>query len=235
MLQVIDPKYFMLNCKFIGRGLSYENYLIEVLNWSRFFRSKSQNCSEYKAPKSESKGEADAYSSGYQIDFKLLVNEEVMNGLSKNKPTVNRDYMKQGIIIVNDNPNPTPIPQKNILADIMSISDSEIQSNNFSSSTAKHFIKNLEKNKNLLLYYPYEYLGDKAYPVNAFAIMLTQIFKISLCYRKQKCPDNDTFICIKVNENFLIFEWVEYAFVYRDSVNELLCATYRDYKLYSFF
>lgn len=235
MLQIIDPKYFMLNCKFVGSGLSYEDYLIEVLNWSCFFRSKSQDKSEYVAPKSQDKGEADAYSSEYQIDFKLLVDEEVMRGLNKNKPTVDKKYIKQGIIIVNDNPNPTPIPRKNILAYIMSILNSEIQSGSFSSNTAKHFIENLEKNKNLLLYYPYEYVSNTVYPVQAFSNMLTQVFRIPLTYRKQKCPDKDTFICIKVNESFLIFEWIEDTFVYRDSVNELLCATYRDYKLYSFF
>ncbi|MBC8571459.1 hypothetical protein [Zongyangia hominis] len=234
-MQVIDPKYFMLNCKFIDRGLLYEDDLIEVLNWSRFFRNKSQDKSEYVAPTSQDSGEADAYSTEYQIDFKLVVDEEVMQGLNKNKPTVDKKHIKQGIIIVNDNPNPTPIPPKNILADIMSIFMDEIQSNRLSSNTIKHFIENLEKNKNLLLYYPYEYVSNTVYPVQAFSNMLTQVFRIPLIYRKQKCPDKDTFACIKVNKNFLIFEWIEDAFVYRDSVNELLCATYRDYKLYSVF
>lgn len=235
MLQIIEPKYFMLNCKFIGTGLSYEDYLLEILNWSGFFRNKSQNRSEYKAPKSQDKGEADAYSSEYQIDFKLLVDEEVMCALSKNRPTVNKEHIKKGIIIVNDNPNPSPIPSKNILADIMSITLDEITNNSFSSATAEHFVKNLEKEKNLFLYYPYEYVSDTAYPVKAFANMLTKVFSIPLSYRKQKYPDKDTFVCIKVNEYFLIFEWSDNGFVYRDSVNELLCPAYRDYKLYSFF
>lgn len=235
MLQVIDPKYFMMNCKFVGQGLTYENYLIEILNWSSFFRSKSKDLSEYTAPKKQDNGEADAYSSEYQIDFKLLVNEEVMCSLSKNKPTVDKSHIDQGIIIVNDNPNPIPIAHKNILADIMSISITEVQNRNFLSDTAKHYIENLEKNKNLLLYYPYEYIGDAAYSVTGFSKMLEQVFSTSLSYWKQKYPDKDTFICIKVNEYFLIFEWFDNTCIYRDRVNELLCATYRDFKLYSFF
>lgn len=235
MLQIIEPKYFMMNCKFIAKGLSYEDYLIDILNWSSFFRSKSQDRSEYIAPKSQDKGEADAYSSEYQIDFKLLVDEEVMCALNKNKPSVNKEHIKLGIITVNDNPNPSPIPKKNILSDIMSITFDGIKNNSFSSSTAEHFVWNLGKEKNLFLYYPYEYVSNTPYHVNVFANMLTQVFKTPLCYRKQKYPDKDTFICIKVNEYFLIFEWDDNGFVYRDRVNELLCSSYRNYKLYSFF
>lgn len=235
MLQVIEPKYFMLNCKFIGTGMSYEDYLLDILNWSSFFRNKSQNHSEYRAPKSQDKGEADAYSSEYQIDFKLLVDEDVMCALSKNRPTVIKEHIKQGIIIVNDNPDPSPVPSRNVFADIMGITLDEIEHNSYSSDTARHFMNNLEKEKNLFLYYPYEFVSDTSYPTNAFANMLTQVFKIPLCYRKQKYSDKDTFVCIKVNEYFLIFEWENDSFVYRDRVNELLCSAYRDYKLYSFF
>lgn len=235
MFQMIEPKYFLLNCKYIGTGLSYEDYLIEILNWSKYFRNKSQDRSEYVAPKSQASGEADAYSSDYQIDFKLLVDEEVMRALNKNRPSVNKEYIKQGVIIVNDNPSPVPVPKKNILSDIMHITIEEIENNCFSSNTAKHFVKNLEKNKNLFLYYPYEYVGEKIYPVNAFGKIFSDIFKTVLCYRSQKYPNKDTFICIKVNEHFLIFEWEDQAFVLKDSVNELLCPSYNDYKLYSFF
>lgn len=234
-MEIIEPKYFLLNCNFIAPGLSYEDYLLEILNWSEFFRSKSQDRSEYKAPISQDNGEADAYSSEYQIDFKLLVNEEVMRVLNKNRPSVNKEHIKKGIIIINDNPNPTPTPSKNILVDIMNITLDELKSKSFSNATAEHFVKNLEKEKNLFLYYPYEYVTKIAYPVNAFANMLTKVFSIPLCYRKMKYPNMDTFVCIKVNEYFLIFEWVDNDFIYRDRVNESLCTTYTDYRLYSFF
>ena len=110
-----------------------------------------------------------------------------------------------------------------------------IASDAYSSETAKHFIKNMEKNKNLFLYYPYEYICQTPYSVKSFAYLFAQIFKVPLCYRSQKCPDKDTFICVKVNENFLIFEWTDQEFVFVDKVNELLCSAYRDYKLFSFF
>ena len=96
-MQIIEPKYFMLNCKYIGVGLSYEDYLLEILNWSGYFRSKSEDKSEYIAPKTEDHGEADAYSTDYQIDFKLLIDEEMMRGLNKNKPTVDKKFIDKGI------------------------------------------------------------------------------------------------------------------------------------------
>lgn len=235
MLETIEPKCFMINCKFIGKGLSYENYLIEILNWSKFFRSKTKTYSEYKSPKSESHGESDAISDNYEIDFKVLINEELMNALIKNSPTVDKRYVSKGIIIVNDNPNPSPIPRKNIICDIMDITEEDIKQKSFKCETAEHFIKNIEKEKNLFLYYPYEFQGDTLYHVNTFARLFTQVFKISLEYRCQKQPTKETYLCIKVNENFLIFEWVGNEFVVRDMVNEALCPTYRDYKLYSFF
>lgn len=234
-MEIIEPKYFMLNCKYIATRLSYEDYLLELLNCSGFFRNKSQDRSEYKAPTSQDKGEADAYSSEYQIDFKLLVDEEVMCALNKNRPSINKEHIQQGIIIVNDNPNPSPIPRKNILADIMNITIDEIRDNSFSSATAVHFFKNLEKEKNLFLFYPYEFSTETVYPVNAFANMLTKVFRIPLCYRRKKYLNKDTFVCIKVNDYFLIFEWVDNDFIYRDSVNETLCSIYTDYRLYSFF
>ena len=235
MIQKNAPKYFMLNCKFIAPGLTYENYLLDILNWSRYFRCKSRDRSEYKAPQSQDKGEADAYSSEYAIDFKLLVNEEVMCALSKNKPMVNKAYIKQGVIFVNDNPHPSPIPNKDVLAEIMSITDDEIKNHTFASSTAEHLFSNLEKEKNLFLFYPYEFVSNRICTVAAFAIMLTKVFKRPLSYRKQRYPDKDTYVCIKVNEWFLIFKWEEYGFACCDIINEAVCSTYSDYKLFSFF
>lgn len=234
-MQIIEPKYFMLNCKYIGVGLSYEDYLLEILNWSGYFRSKSEDKSKYVAPKFQDHGEADAYSTDYQIDFKLLIDEEMMRGLSRNKPTVDKKFIDKGIIMVRDNPRPTPVPKRNVLVDIMQITPDEIANDVFSSETARHFMKNLEKDKNLFLYYPYEHTCQTPYSVKAFEHLFTRIFKVSLNHRLQKCPGKDTYVCVKVNENFLIFEWTDQGFVFVDKVNELLCSAYRDYKLFSFF
>ena len=235
MIQIIDPKYFMLNCKYIGNELSYEDYLLDILNASQYFMKKAGDHMGYVSPKSEDNGESDAISTEYQIDFKLLIDEDVMRGLNKNKPSVSREYIRQGIIIVNDNPSPTPISQKNILNDIIQITLEDIINDSLKSDTSKHFIRNIEKNKNLFLYYPYEYVCPKQYSIAALLYMFTQIFNVSLSYRKEKVSNRDTYLCVKVNEYFLVFEWFDEKFIFVDGVHELLCSSYLNYKPYAFF
>lgn len=234
-MRLIEPQFFMLNCKYIGSGLSYEDYLFDILNWSSFFKSKTGDGSDYIRPESESLGEADASSTGYQIDFKLLINEEMMRGLSKNTPTVDKTHLKQGFIMINDHPNPAPVAKRNVLLDIMNITDEEIKTSVFKSDTASHFMKNLTKDKNLFLYYPYEYSCSGKIPLAGLLNMFAKVFQIPLRYRTEILPERDTFFCFKVKSNFLIFEWISRRFVYRDSVPELLCSSYMDFKHYSFY
>lgn len=68
---------------------------------------------------------------------------------------------------------------------------------------------------------------------NFGASELTGIFKEVLKYRDEQCGNVDTFICIKVNQFFLIFEWSNQQFVFRDKVNDISCTNYRDIKTYS--
>ena len=54
-----------------------------------------------------------------------------------------------------------------------------------------------------------------------------------MTYRDKEQPKRDTFVCIKVNEYFGIFEWIDGGFLLRDTVHEMLCANYRDAQTYS--
>ena len=79
-VNMITPKYFMMNCKFIGfasQPVTYENYLIEVINHSNFFRSKCPFYEQYKLIEDESHGEDDIKCSQFSLDFKLLVDQEM--------------------------------------------------------------------------------------------------------------------------------------------------------------
>ena len=231
--QIIEPKYFMLNCKYIVPEMTYESYLIDVINVSSFFRSKCSFMEHYQLVKEQSNGEADAYTSTYQLDFKLLVDEAVMRERNKNKPEVDYSHMAQGFILTKTKEKTVQIPQNNILNDIMQCKYSDIENGNYPNNTIKNLVKNLGKQKNIFMYYPYEFVGDDLVSLRAFENLLTQIFRELLKYREQTAPDKETFICIKVNKFFLMFEWIKESFVYRDKVNELMCANYRDAKTYS--
>ena len=54
-------------------------------------------------------------------------------------------------------------------------------------------------------------------------------------YRNNEENNYDTFICIKSNNDFLIYEWANNKFNFIDKVSEFLCSNYRDVKLYSLY
>lgn len=233
VFNVIEPKYFMLNCRYIVPKLTYESYLIEILNGSKFFRAKCSFLEEYRLVEEQSNGEDDAFTSTYQLDFKLLVDEAVMRERSKNKPDVDYSHMAEGFIFTKTKDIASEIPENNILLDIMNCRYEDIDNGIFKNNTIKSLVKNIGKKKNLFLYYPYEFNCKPMPRVELFENMLTVIFKILLDYRDEVCAEKDTFVCIKVNNLFLVFEWVDKKFLFRDRIDELLCANYLDAKLYS--
>ena len=232
---IIEPKYFMLKCKYIVPELTYESYLIEVINGSTFFRSKCSFMEHYQLVEKQSNGEDDAYTSTYQLDFKLLVDENVMRARNNNKPEVDYSHMSQGFIFTKSKENVSEVPKNNILMDIINCSYEEIVNGSFKNSTIKNLVKNIGKKKNIFMYYPYEFTCncDPLLTVEAFENMLTSIFKVLLEYREKTFPEKDTFVCIKINSWFLVFEWVDKKFLFRDKINELMCGNYRNVKTYS--
>lgn len=232
MIKILTPKYFSLNCKFIVPGMTYEDYLIEVLNSSQYFKNKIPFFEQYKLSKEESNGENDVISSQYCIDFKLLVDEETMNIMNKNKPEVDYSKMNQGFVFVKTKENPTPLPSSNILLDLADVKTENIQSG-MVSSTIKNLLKNLKKDKNLFFYYPYEFSSKVDISPNLFESILNISLSTLMNYRENEQPNRDTYVCIKANKFFLIYEWVESCFVFRDEVHEMLCSNYMDANLYS--
>ena len=52
-------------------GCNYENYLLELINKSSYFRSKGK--SEYNKPANENNGQCDAIANDYELNFKILL------------------------------------------------------------------------------------------------------------------------------------------------------------------
>ena len=48
LFEVIEPKYFMLNGKNAFPGVTYENFLIDVINCSHFFSEKRPIMEHYR-------------------------------------------------------------------------------------------------------------------------------------------------------------------------------------------
>lgn len=234
-IRVVEPKYFMMKCEFISPALSYEHYLIEIVNGSRFFGDKCPFPEKYRLQENQSQGEDDVVSSAYSLDFKLLVDQDTMNLLSKNRPEVDYSHKKQGYILIKTKQPSSPAVCKNMLLELSGIEKEEFYSGDGLNDSMKSLRKNLGKDKNLFIYYPYEFVSENEIVGDVFADMLTAIMKTILEYRTSVQGARDTYVCFKANSYFLIFEWDGSRLVYRDRVHEVFCGNYRDAKSFSFY
>ncbi len=212
--------------------MSYEHYLAEVVNGSMFFRSKCQPKEEYQLVEEQSHGENDIVSSIYCMDFKLLVDQTVMSSMSKNRPEVDYSKMDQGFIFVKTKDQVKKPKLSNILLQIMDVQKEDIQSGTVNNKIM-HLLEKLKTEKNLFIYYPYEFSSDTDMAPAIFAKLLTDILRAVMEHRDKSCPNRDTYMCIKANKWFLIYEWEKDQFIFRDKVHEILCGNYLDVRLYS--
>ena len=60
---------------------NYERYLLEFVNASDFFRTKSGG-DIYQSPESEENGQCDCISTSYQLDFKLIASKTALQAKS---------------------------------------------------------------------------------------------------------------------------------------------------------
>ena len=99
--------------------------------------------------------------------------------------------------------------------------------------TIKSVVKNIKKPKNIFMYYPYEFVLDNIMEYKMVISEVLGAFETLLTYRDELSLEKDTFLCLKINAYFEIYEWVDKKFVCRDKVSEYLSANYRDLKAYS--
>lgn len=232
IMKMVTPKYLMLIGKNAFPGVTYESFLIDIINASEYFFRKHSITERYILVEKQSKGEDDAYTSSYQIDFKLLVNEEVMKARYINMPEIDYSKASQGFVFVKTKEKVCDIPDDNILEEIRNINIDKIKRDDYINNTQKSLVKNIKKNKNLFIYYPYEFY-DYPYTSIGFAKILTDIFYKLLKYRDELVLEKDTFVCIKVNEKFLIYEWKDKKMILCDEVHQCLCTNYIGLKEYS--
>ena len=233
MFRVIEPKYLMLNGKFAFPKLTYENFLVDVVNASEYFREKRPLTERYKLIADQSHGECDIYSSTYQMDFKLLVDEEVMRIRSRNMPEIDYSRMAEGFVFTKSKEMVDELPTDKILYNICESTLDDFRNGRCNNNSIKGLIKNLQKRKNLFLYYPYEYEGVTNAMMKDFEQAITAIFKNAFMFRDESVGGQDTFVCFKINQYFVITGWENKALSIKDTVDEILCTNYRDLKTYS--
>ncbi len=234
-ININDPKFFALNCRLIptGQNMTYENYLIEVINGSlNCFAQRKTLFEQFHLQKNQSNGEDDAFSSLYSIDFKLLVNQSYMTAMAKGRPSVDASHINQGFIFVHETEKKILVPNSNILFDLMRFKTlCELEA--AEDESIVNIMNFLKKNKNLFIYYPHEFSSEADLPVKVGERILNETLRVVMEFREKVQPGKDTFLCFKANAFFLIYEWTKTGFLYRDHVHESLCANYLGAKTYS--
>lgn len=181
-MNIIQPKYLILNGKNAFPKVTYENFLIDIINFSQYFSKKHSFMEHFILTTEQAHGEDDAYTSTYQLDFKLLVGTNVMRVKNRNMSEVDYSHMSQGFIFSKTQEVEEEIPDETILLDIAKVKIEDLKKEVYANSTIK---------------------------------------------------SKDTFLCLKINDYFEIYEWRTPKFVMVDKVSEYLSGNYRDLKTYS--
>lgn len=197
------PKYLMLNGKNAFPNVTYEDFLIEVINGSKFFRSKCSFMEHYVLTTEQSNGEVD-YS-----------------------------QTSKGFVFTKTKEQVESIPDETILSDLEKCSVEDLRNAQYANNTIKSVVKNIEKPKNLFMYYPYEFLNVSILEYNLCIPKVLNAFNNLLTYRDELNLGKDTFVCIKVNSEFEIYEWENGKLEHRDRVSEYLSSNYLGLKAYS--
>lgn len=211
---------------------NYEIYLREILNCSNYFMELSGG-EEFDKPPSEDKGQSDAITKKYQIDFKLFCSSTMMDAKANMYTHVNK--LTDGAYCISgpksDIKKSAGTRLRGALREVDSIEKIEELVNKrvkkpprFDSRTAengeeyveydlKKYFKMLKKDKNILIYLPENFFFDELEvededAIEAIREALEKDFKLSIVYRNRIHPNRDNYLsCIYNDKYFLIFKF----------------------------
>lgn len=145
-----------------GLKIDYEEYLTELINNSCYFMSLTSG-TKFKKVLDQSHSEPDVVADNYELDFKLLVNQEFVNAKLKSLPDVDYSNIKSGFICINENDtsgqNLTQSESNRLFSQFLCrlwcLKEDEIKIiENNDSNPLYSTIKMLKKEKNLLIFIP---------------------------------------------------------------------------------
>lgn len=183
-----------------------EIYLLELLNCSSYFMSKSKG-EKFKDIISQSNGEADAYCDEYEIDFKRFESNSFFQML-REKGLRYLEF-KNSSLVCNSRDIKKDIKYKSIYRLAKESNETNIEIDNQYSWIRKL----LSTNKNILLLFPYVFSKQnfKNEEINAKEVgkELYEVFFNFFEYRKKQCPNFDTFFVFIFDDNFCLFKLEE--------------------------
>ena len=145
------------------KDCNYEKYLMDFVNASNYFLNKSNGIG-FVAPLSEEDGQCDCISESYQMDFKLIASKTALQ--ARSILCARKSLIAKGVVAIG-----TPIRKKgSIEATYIYAALRDYNLDSLCELKKKHpkrqgiendiaeFLETLETEKNLLLYFPYEFM-----------------------------------------------------------------------------
>ena len=194
-----------------GVKIDYEEYLTELINNSCYFMSLTSG-TKFKNVLDQSHSEPDVVADNYELDFKLLVNQEFVNAKLKSLPDVDYTNIRSGFICVNDK-----------TANESNLTPSQANCGNNKGDPLYSTVNMLKKEKNLLVFIPsIANITDDQIP-RIITTFLASLFSLRDNINK------DTFVTLLCQDNrFCVLKYENKTFRYIDKVHRILMPSFND-------
>ena len=209
----------------------YEDYLVELINKSEFFLAKSGG-EQYCRPASEAHGECDCVSNQYQMDFKRIASKTQLQSKSL--------FSMQIVVVGGVTLYCAPKKQSNendlkpfkatilhaalrplLKEALVVLRQSNVKANGIENDIM-HYLKNLDTDKNLFLFFPYNFFfeeNDDFQVGLSLAIKgINEGFGESMKYRQEQHSSLDTFFAFIYSQNMIILSLEKDELVYKDMI-----------------
>ena len=220
---------------------NYEKYLLELLNHSNYFEKKGKG--EYCHPPEESHGECDAISPNYELDFKLLEASSSLQAQSILSPSVCK--IADGVTSYGRCKKPKGYIESTRIHAVCRYMKLE-EFNEIYNKTKENMdtiekdilkvLNSLKKEKNILLFYPFELSVDDEIEVQELDDIITSAlnndFYSLFLYRESNVKSFDTYFVTIVFEDFFIYEVQNQKLVLIEKVNSSQLSTFMKLRKY---
>jgi len=225
-----------------GEKIDYEEYLTDIVNFSEYFMKLSDR-EKFIRIKKQDNGQADIKTNNYELDFKLLVNQDFINYKLKSLPDVDYSNSAKGFVCVNDKSNKgdvlTQARANGLFAvffnEISQVTKEQLEDGDKNKNSKLYStIKMFKKRKNLFFFLPIEVNCPSDDSVVNTVTRLTNIFSLRDNIHK------DTFVTLlrknsDVYDEFYILKYENGKFHIIDKIPKLLITSFNEiYRLTSF-
>lgn len=223
---------------------NYELYMTELLNCSAFFMNKTGG-EKLRWIEKQDNGECDAVAaSGYSIDYKLFATNSSLQAKKETSDSITK--IGKGCIALGAGRLPVgkqftyirtvAALRRYTLEDLESISE---DSKDKIERNISVILKNIRKQKNLLLFYPYIMSFSEPHTFKEGCKSIEDAFNEDFnsirIYRECHVPEAETFICTIYDDRLLIFQDTGMQWLLQDSVDMMSSTIYKElYYCYGF-